>query len=126
MFKGLIKAIIIFGALYTLFHFSQKYSTIYYENNSVIYPLIASTLFVYLILFTILPYAIVGSIRYRSSRSSWRGIHFKYVGSSKVMFKIFMNGFFLSILTFGFYLPWMMTNVLKEVCENLKFSPLLS
>src|SRR5262245_51604680 len=50
-----------------------------------------------------IPVAMVGSRRYRLTRTSWRGIRFSFRGRSWTFIPIFLKGYFLSGLTFGLY-----------------------
>jgi uncharacterized membrane protein YjgN (DUF898 family) len=59
----------------------------------------------YFILILFMPLAIVGSRRYRLSRTSWRGIRFSFRGGLKGFAKLFITGNILTILTFGLYRP---------------------
>ncbi len=111
MFIGMIKSIVILMAIYGLFLFA----TLVLEMH-----LIGSLIFMGAFIF-IIPLAVVGSIRYRASRSSWRGIFFIYSGTYKSMLKIFIKGFLLSMVTFGIYSSWFIANIYKEVFSNLKF-----
>lgn len=52
-----------------------------------------------------IPVAVVGSLRYRLSRTSWRGIRLSFRGPIKAFIKIFISGSFLIGLTFGLYYP---------------------
>lgn len=121
MFSGLIKAIILFGTWYGLFQLSTHYLVAYAEQTGILWPMIAATLVFYMLLGVLIPLAIVGSVKYRASRSSWRGIHFQYTGTLKSMYDIFFKGMVLSIITSGIYFPWMLANIYKEIASNLKW-----
>ena len=54
-----------------------------------------------------IPFAIVGSRRYRMSRSSWKGIRFSFRGRVRDFFVICLLGSFYTILTLGIYYPFM-------------------
>lgn len=60
----------------------------------------------YLILMVFIPFAIVGTRRYRLSRTSWRGVRFSFRGSAKEFTKLFIGGSLLTGLTVGFYGPF--------------------
>jgi len=53
----------------------------------------------------VLAVAKVGSMRYRLSRTSWRGIRLSFRGSFKKGIKLYAGGLVLTILTLGFYYP---------------------
>ncbi|MBM3266927.1 MAG: DUF898 domain-containing protein [Candidatus Sericytochromatia bacterium] len=54
----------------------------------------------------LVPVALVGSQRYRLSRSSWRGIRFSFRGTIREFFPIFARGSLLTALTLGLYTPF--------------------
>ena len=100
MFKGFIKALLIFGTLYGLL-----FLFIYLEI-----PAVGLILF-YLGFLALLPLAIHGSYRYRMSRTSWRGIRFGYRGDRKEFTLNFFKWILLTIVTLGFYSFWMSINM---------------
>ncbi|HSR11180.1 MAG TPA: YjgN family protein [Thermodesulfobacteriota bacterium] len=51
------------------------------------------------------PLAVVGGVRYRLSRTSWRGIFFSFRGRQAEFLKIYFFGMFLAVITLGFYYP---------------------
>ena len=59
--------------------------------------------------FLFTPVAMVGSRRYRLTRTSWRGIRFSFRGRAKNFIVIFIKGYVLSALTFGLYYPFYLT-----------------
>ncbi|MFC5682028.1 YjgN family protein [Flavobacterium sp. MAHUQ-51] len=110
MFKGFIKAIMIFGILYgTLFLF------VYLEM-----PFVGLLLF-YIGLIAIFPLAIHGSYRYRMSRTSWRGIRFGYRGDRNELIKLFFKWIGLTIITLGIYGAWMTINLRTYLLGNVRF-----
>ncbi len=115
MFVGMLKALVLFGVLYGVLFVAIKF---YPQNPTII---ISAALLFYLGILLIMPIAIVGSVRYRASRSSWRGIHFQYVGNLTSMYKVFGMGVLYTILTFGIYGVWFGNNIRKEVLDNLKW-----
>jgi len=110
MFKGFLKAILLFGVIYgvlILFLYLKM-------------PGIGLLLF-YLLFFAILPIAIHGSYRYRMSRTSWRGIRFGYRGDRKELFVNFFKWIGLTIITFGIYGSWFVVNLRSYIIGNIKF-----
>ncbi|HOS47503.1 MAG TPA: DUF898 family protein [Bacteroidia bacterium] len=110
MFKGFIKAILIITVLYGLtflFIFMRM-------------PIIG-ILVMYLGLFAIIPLAIHGSYKYRMSRTSWRGIRFGYRGDRNELFKIFIKGVLLTIVTIGIYGAWFSMNLRNYILGKIKF-----
>lgn len=69
----------------------------------------------------ILPMAIVGSWRYRLSRTSWRGIRFSYRGTISQFAWMFYKGAFLTIITIGFYSPWFLTEMHSTITKNIHY-----
>jgi uncharacterized membrane protein YjgN (DUF898 family) len=60
----------------------------------------------YVILSLFIPFAIVGTRRYRMSRTSWRGIRFSFRGRASTFFGIYFKGFLLTAVTLGLYTPF--------------------
>jgi len=67
---------------------------------------IVALLLIYPIVMVFIPFAIVGTRRYRLSRTSWRGVRFSFRGSAKEFIKLFIGGSLLTGLTLGFYGPF--------------------
>ena len=106
MFKGFIKVIIIFAVLYGLFlvgGLKHMYGLLFLA---------------YALLLAIIPFAIHGGMRYRLSRTSWRGIHFGYHGDLKELLVLFFKNIGLTIITLGIYGPWMAVNLHRYVESN--------
>lgn len=73
-----------------------------------------ATLFVY-------PLILVGSLRYRLSRTSWRGIRFSFRGQVRDLVKIFVKGSLLSMITLGLYYPYFQTQMYAFKVSNAYF-----
>lgn len=110
MFKGFIKAILIFAVLYGLL----------FLFISLQMPVVGLLVF-YVGLIAILPFAIHGSYRYRMSRTSWRGIRFGYRGDLKEFTVSFFKWIFFSIITLGIYGSWMTMNMRNYLLGNIRF-----
>ncbi|MCG2612281.1 DUF898 domain-containing protein [Flavobacterium sp. SM15] len=109
MFKGFIKAILIFAAMYgVLFLFI-------WLNM----PFVGIFLF-YVLIISIIPIAIHGSYRYRMSRTSWRGIRFGYRGDRNKFIKLFFKNIFLTIITLGIYGAWATVNIRTYVLSHIR------
>ena len=113
VFKGFIKAILIFGALYVFLLFCV------FSHKPVL--TVIGLLVFYLGIFLLVPVAIHGSYRYRLSRTSWRGIHFGYRGNLKEFAKLFFKNGLLTLITFGIYGSWMDVAVKSYVRKNIRF-----
>ena len=110
MFKGFIKAILIFTILYGLL-----FLFIYLKMPGT------GLLLFYAGLLAILPIAIHGSYRYRMSRTSWRGIRLGYRGDRNEFIKLFLKWIGLTIITLGIYGPWMVMNMRNYLLGNVRF-----
>lgn len=111
MFKGFIKAILIIGMAYGICMF-------------IILGLkmqIVGVLLLYAFLFALLPFVIHGTLKYRMSRSSWRGIRFGYRGQLKELIGNCLKWTLFTILTFGIYGVWYEVNLRKYIFKNIRF-----
>jgi len=95
LFKGMILGLIVLGFGYGMFFYL----------STAHHPFIGSFLFFFYILLLV-PFAIHSSMRYRASRTTWRGIHFGYRGDLKELMNLSVRGVFLSIITLGIYGAW--------------------
>ncbi len=82
--------------------------------------LLANLVFYAGLLFLV-PVAIVGSRRYRLSRSSWRGIRFSFRGHAKEFIRIFTPGALLSVVTLGLYTPYFDNKVREYLIDHSYF-----
>ncbi len=73
--------------------------------EGVVVQVVMGILF-YLVLLVVIPIAIVGSRRYRLSRTSWREIRFSFRGRVKDFIRIFVPGSLLTAITLGLYTPY--------------------
>lgn len=112
MFKGFVKAIAILFILILAVN-AGKYS------GSKFLGLIGLLIYFFGILLLI-PLAIHGGLRYRMSRTSWRGIHFGYRGNLRELFGICLKGILLSIFTLGIYSSWFHCNLRKYLESNIR------
>lgn len=113
MFKGFIKAILIFAVLFGLVFFFMWMQML--PVGMIVF---------YLGLFALLPVAIHGSYKYRMSRTSWRGIRFGYRGDRKELVTLFFKNILLTIVTIGLYSPWMAINLRNYILNRVKFGNL--
>lgn len=75
----------------------------------------------YAIILLAIPFAVHGSLRYRTSRSSWRGIHFGYRGERTALSTLFIKGVLLTIVTLGIYGAWFVTDLRRYILKNIRF-----
>jgi uncharacterized membrane protein YjgN (DUF898 family) len=54
----------------------------------------------------LVPLAQIGTLRYRLSRSSWRGVRFSFRGAMQPFFLLSLRGLALSAITFGIFYPF--------------------
>jgi len=109
IFIGFIKVILFYIAL-----------MIAYGLISFVSPLLA-VLFIYLAIFALIPFAIHGSLRYKMSRTSYRGIRFGYRGDRNELLKYFFKWMFFTIITFGIYSYWLQMNLRRYTHQNIRY-----
>ncbi|HEY1374678.1 MAG TPA: YjgN family protein [Candidatus Binatia bacterium] len=100
LLTGSFKAMIVFGLPF----FALKYLPEFLKATVPVK--LGSTALAYLVLGVFIPFAIVGSRRYRLSRTSWRSIRFSFRGTLREFFWLYYKGFILSFITFRFYSPF--------------------
>lgn len=110
MFKGYIKAILIFLALYLVLM----------AFVLLLQMPILGLIFFYIAILAVIPVAIHGSYRYRFSRTSWRGIRFGYRGNLKEFVGLFLKWLVLTMLTLGIYGSWMEINMRQYLISNIR------
>jgi len=74
--------------------------------------------FFYMVL---IPVAIVGSRRYRLSRTSWRGIRFSFRGHASELINIFIRGGILTAVTLGIHYPYFQHYLRKFLVNNVYY-----
>ncbi|AWV97337.1 YjgN family protein [Arcticibacterium luteifluviistationis] len=114
MFKGFIKIMAIILFLY----FLPTLVSLSGASGSLV---IVATLITFIGFMVLIPLAIHGTVRYRMSRTSYRGIHFGYRGSLKELSKLYYWNLFLAIITLGIYVPWMTINLRGYVISNIRY-----
>jgi len=102
LFIGFLKAAVIFGAISALMRTGPLLP-------GGIFVELAAILTGYALLLTFIPLAMVGSRRYRLSRSSWRGIRFSFRGKAAQFIKLFLRGTLLTLITLGVHYPFFVT-----------------
>lgn len=70
---------------------------------------------------TAIPYAIHGSMRYRTSRTSWNNVHWGYRGNLKVFAQKFLVGYLLTVVTIGIYGAWYAQTMRKYMIGHTRF-----
>ncbi|WP_299703835.1 DUF898 family protein [uncultured Pontibacter sp.] len=113
MFIGFIKGVGIFIVLYGMLFFGLLTETPF---------IMVLSYFAFLVAFLVLvPVALHGMMRYRTSRTSWRGIHMGYRGELSDMITTYLVGFFLTIFTLGVYGSWFVVKLRKQMIDNVRF-----
>ena len=74
-----------------------------------------------LFVLVLVPLAIVGSWRYRLSRSEWRGIRFSYRGSVRPFFRFYVVGLMKVFLSLGLYYPFFETEIRWYLTHRSRF-----
>ena len=113
MFRGFIKAYLFLGLFFLLINFGPMFL----PPSSVIWVV----LFSYLVLLAFVPLAIHGAMRYRLSRTSFRGIHFGYRGDFKEFYGKVSLDFLFTILTLGIYGYWLQINARRYIMKHSRF-----
>lgn len=95
---GWIKALVAFGIPYSALNYvsSQHTEAIWQWSLNGLAGLLVACF---------IPVAIVGSHRYRMSRTSWRSIRFSFQHSAAAFTVLYLKGALLSLVTLGIYYP---------------------
>lgn len=113
IFKGYIKGLFLLILLYSLIFYSG------YTEDPIEKVV---CILVFFVGFTaIIPLIIHGAMKYRLSRSSWRGIHFGYRGEIGEFYKMYIGNMLLTMVTFGLYSSWMQVAVKKYLYGHARF-----
>ncbi|MCB9167265.1 MAG: DUF898 domain-containing protein [Flavobacteriales bacterium] len=109
MFKGFIKAVGLFLAVYG----------IYFLLIMVRMPVLA-IIFLLGALIGLVPLVLHGTYRYRLGRSSWRAIHFGYRGELRELFRICLRDGALTLITFGIYGAWLQMHLRNYILGHVR------
>ncbi|MDH4227121.1 MAG: zinc-ribbon domain-containing protein [Deltaproteobacteria bacterium] len=69
----------------------------------------------------LVPIALVGSRRYKLTRTTWQGIKFSFTGSIGQCFKVFALGYFLTGITFSIYYPYLHASMQEFLRGNTRY-----
>jgi len=100
LMNGAFKAMLVFGLPLTLVNALPEFL----EPKKILEMVALVVTYAAILLF--IPVAMVGARRYRFSRTSWRGIHFSFRGQIWDFVRLFIGGWFLTLLTLGLYYPF--------------------
>jgi uncharacterized membrane protein YjgN (DUF898 family) len=110
MFIGYLKMLFIVAVIYGGFYWANAKQQV-----------VLGFLILYGGLILVYPMAIHGTVKYRLSRTSWRGIFFGYRGEPGELFAKFFIGILLSIVTFSIYWSWVQVDLRKYVTQHVRF-----
>ncbi len=111
MFRGFIKVILFYIAILAIYLLLMQVAKL---------PVVA-VLFLYLSIFAIIPFAIHGSLRYRMSRTSYRGVRFGYRGDRDEFSKKFYTWALLTLATLGIYGSWLLMNIRRYTHQHIRY-----
>lgn len=98
LFIGFLKALLLFGIPVAALNLAPAFlSGPWVQTIAVILIYVLGLIFV--------PVAMVGTRRYRLSRTSWRGIRFSFRGRLVEFVRLFVAGTLLTMVTLGLYYP---------------------
>jgi uncharacterized membrane protein YjgN (DUF898 family) len=98
--RGWFKALLVFGIPYVVLRYGPHLA------GASIALIGIGTLLSLVLILVFIPFATVGSRRYRLSRTAWRGIRFSFQESWKSYAPIFFKGHALSLITLSLYAPY--------------------
>jgi uncharacterized membrane protein YjgN (DUF898 family) len=75
----------------------------------------------YAVFLVVYPLAVVGSRRFRLSRTSWRGIRFSFRGRVRDFIRLYIGGLILSSFTLGLYYAFFQNNVRRFLITHSYF-----
>ncbi len=102
LLTGFAKAVLLFGLPLILLNMAPRV----FELDGALRFLPVLT---YGAVIIFVPVAVAGGRRYRLGRTSWRGILFSFRGRTWDFVKLFLRGYFLSVITLGYYYPMFLT-----------------
>jgi uncharacterized membrane protein YjgN (DUF898 family) len=111
IFKGFIKLMGMYILILLVFFLFVRFSQA---------PILGAVL-LYLAVFALIPLIIHGSLRYRMSRTSYRGIRFGYRGSRKELTRLFFRDLLFTILTLGIYNSWFAMNLRAYTHRHFRY-----
>jgi uncharacterized membrane protein YjgN (DUF898 family) len=112
LFRGFLKALVLFIIPYILLTQAPVLAGL---DKTLI---IGGSILGVLLLLCFIPIAVVGTRRYRLSRTTWRGVHFNFQKRGKDYIGLFLGGYFLMIITLFLYGPWFDAKNCKFLISN--------
>ena len=89
--------------------------------SALVHPIVGVIALYAVGIFVFFPLAMLGSRRYRLSRTSWRGIRFSFRGEFKELVGVFVPGVLLTICSLGLYYPFFHANVRRYFVNETRF-----
>ena len=115
MFIGMLKFILFIVVPYLLL------LLLIFLNPSSVLVMVSGIIVFYCAFIGLLPLAMHGSMRYRMSRTTLRGIRFGYRGNRGTLIKEFVKMFFLTLITLGIYAAWMEMKLRTYMTGNVRY-----
>ncbi|NIT13045.1 MAG: DUF898 family protein, partial [Candidatus Dadabacteria bacterium] len=97
---------------------SIQYIQLFNKSDVFYYLSIGISFLMFLIFY---PLIVILTVRFRYSRTSWRGIRFSFRGAIKEYMKIYIVGMILTILTFGIYFHFLHHKSREYLVRNAYF-----
>ncbi len=111
---GSFKAMLLFGGTGLL------YQLMFGASSNPVFRTLSVLLF-YAMLALIIPIAIVGTQRFRLSRTSWRSIRFSFRGHARELITQYVRDMLFMMITLSLYYPFFQNNLRKFVVFNSYF-----
>lgn len=128
LFRGYIKAIIIMSFFYITIYGGQFAFSYFNENETLLGIYIALLILVILVGIPFFSaYAIYGTFKYRSARSSWRGILCGFKANKSEFIKFYLKGTYLIIGSYALMFGVMLGSayLAERNGESFEFIPIL-
>ncbi len=116
LFKGFIKVLGIVGALVAVYFWGTLT-----QNFELI--LLGGVIFI-VGFASIAPLAVHSAMRYRMSKTSWKGIQFHYSGNLSELYKIGIKYSLLYVVTLGIAAPWFYVSIKRYLTEHIHYGNL--
>lgn len=125
LFVGFLKAMAVFAAIFALFFAAGLLASTLADSSDedLIYQIMFSAP-IYGLMFYLFNFGSFSAVRYRMSRTVWRGIRFEQRGSAFAYANKAFLGFIIVVFTLGFYYPAYAMNLMRYRLNNLRFGTL--
>jgi uncharacterized membrane protein YjgN (DUF898 family) len=82
---------------------------------------LAATAVTFLAILAIMPLALVGGLRYRLSRTSYRGVFLSLRTTPKEFYPVYLKETLLLMITFGLRMPWYLNNLRQYLIPKVHY-----